>query len=98
MTDNLGGNLVEGAADAGIDDLHQDNVEPVVGWLASDAASDVNGQVLMVTGGWVHLMTHFEPVGEIRRDRRWTVAELIDAKGELFGDRFSKVPRFGVGE
>jgi len=98
MTENLGGHFSEGAPEDGFDDLHPDNVAPVVGWLASDAASDVNGQVFMVTGGRVHLMTPFEPVGEVRRDRRWTVAELIDAKGQLFGDRFSKVPRFGFGE
>ena len=98
MTENLGGHFSEGAPEGGFDDLHPDNVAPVVGWLASDAASDVNGQVFMVTGGRVHLMTPFEPVGEVRRDRRWTVAELIDAKSELFGDRFSKVPRFGFGE
>ena len=98
MTENLGGQFSESPPDDGFDDLHPDNVAPVVGWLASDDAADVSGQVFMVTGGRVHLMAPFEPVGEVRIDRRWTVPELIAAMAKLFGDRPSKVPRFGFGE
>ena len=98
MTENLGGHFSEAPPAQGFDDLHPDNVAPVVGWLASDAAAEVSGQVFMVTGGRVHLMAPFEPVGEVRQDRRWTVSELIDASPELFGDRRRSVPRFGFGE
>jgi NAD(P)-dependent dehydrogenase (short-subunit alcohol dehydrogenase family) len=98
MTENLGGQFSEAVAEGAFDDLHPDNVAPVVGWLASDAAADVNGQIFMVTGGRVHLMSPFEPVGVVRQDHRWTVSELIAAKDELFGDRWSKAPRFGFGE
>ncbi len=99
MTENLGGAFAPDHVPAeGFDDMHPDNVAPVVGWLASDAAADVNGQIFMVTGGRVHLMSPFEPVGAVRQDHRWTVSELIAAKDELFGERWSKVPRFGFGE
>jgi NAD(P)-dependent dehydrogenase (short-subunit alcohol dehydrogenase family) len=98
MTENLGGQFSEAVAEGSFDDLHPDNIAPVVGWLASDAAAEVNGQIFMVTGGRVHLLSPFEPVGEVRQDHRWTVTELIAAKDQLFGDRWSKVPRFGFGE
>jgi NAD(P)-dependent dehydrogenase (short-subunit alcohol dehydrogenase family) len=98
MTENLGGHFSDAPPSEGFDDLSPDNVAPVVGWLASDAAADVNGQVFMVTGGRVHLLSPFEPVGEVRLDRRWTVSELIESSDKLFGDRWSKVPRFGFGE
>ena len=98
MTENLGGQFSETPPAEGFDDLHPDNVAPVVGWLASDAAADVSGQIFMVTGGRVHLMSPYEPVGAVRKDQRWTVAELIKAKPELFGERWSNVPRFGFGE
>jgi NAD(P)-dependent dehydrogenase (short-subunit alcohol dehydrogenase family) len=99
MTESLGGAFSPDQAPAeGFDTMHPDNVAPVVGWLASDAAADVSGQLFLVTGGRVHLMLPFEPVGVVRRDERWTVKDLIAAKDELFGDRDSKIPRFGIGE
>jgi NAD(P)-dependent dehydrogenase (short-subunit alcohol dehydrogenase family) len=98
MTENLGGQFSVAAADGAFDDLHPDNIAPVVGWLASDAAAEINGQIFMVTGGRVHLLSPFEPVGAVRQDHRWTVGELIDAKDQLFGERWTKVPRFGFGE
>jgi NAD(P)-dependent dehydrogenase (short-subunit alcohol dehydrogenase family) len=98
MTENLGGSFSEAPPADGFDELHPDNVAPVVGFLASDAAADVSGQLFMVTGGRVHVMAPYEPQGSVRRDRRWTVGELIEAKAELFGDRSSKIPRFGFGE
>ena len=53
-------------------------IAPMAVWLASDAASDINGQVFYVGGGLIGLMSHpaagrtiTKPGGE-----RWTVEEL----------------------
>jgi NAD(P)-dependent dehydrogenase (short-subunit alcohol dehydrogenase family) len=99
MTEPLGGQFdpSQRPTDA-FDPLDPDNVAPVVGWLASDAAADVSGQVFLVTGGRVHLIAGFEEAGAIRKDDRWTVDELIAAQGKMFGDRRSRIPRFSVEE
>ena len=97
MTEPLGGQFDPGQrpTDA-FDTLHPDNVAPVVGWLASDAAAGVSGQVFLVTGGRVHLISGFAEASVIRKDDRWTVDELIAAQAELFADRPSKIPPFSV--
>jgi 3-oxoacyl-[acyl-carrier protein] reductase len=76
-----------------------DNIAPVVGFLASDEAADVNGQVFVVWGTKVHLMQGWQKVNTLDRlEGRWTPAELIGRKDELFGGRRSKVPPMGFGE
>ena len=73
------------------------NVAPVVAWLASDATSAISGQFFVVWGGAVHLVAPYSPVASLTRDRPWTVAELVDHQGRLFGDRSSGVPMFPFG-
>ena len=53
-------------------------VAPVAVWLASDAASDINGQVFYVGGGLVGLMSHPAAGRTITKpgSERWTVEEL----------------------
>jgi hypothetical protein len=96
MTETLGGPL--GDPDGGgFDDWHPDNIGPVVGWLASESAADINGQVFVVTGGRVHLLKGYSELNSINRDSRWTVDDLIAARDELFAGNRSKVPHFGIG-
>jgi NAD(P)-dependent dehydrogenase (short-subunit alcohol dehydrogenase family) len=97
MTETMGAPLGHPDGD-GFDDWHPDNVAPVVGWLASEAAAQVNGQFFVVTGGRVHLLEGYTEVSSLRKDARWTVDELIEHQAELFGERRSKVPRFGIQE
>ena len=97
MTETLGGGFVDSGQEDRFDDLHPDNVAPVVGWLASGAAADVSGQVFVVTGGRVHLIEGYRDASGISRDRRWTVDDLIAAEGELFGERRRGTPGFGIG-
>ncbi len=53
-------------------------IAPVVVWLCTDEASDVNGQVFYVSGGLVGLMSHPTPGRAITKAGadRWTVEEL----------------------
>ncbi len=93
MTENLfGGALAK--KDEGFDEWDPKNVAQLVGFLATDAAADVNGQVFVVFGGNVWAMGGFHPVGEVHRDGPWTPAELIEAKGELFKEHSSGIPKF----
>lgn len=76
--------LAEGQWDA--DD--PDNVSPWVAYLCSDEAADISGQTFVVGGDQVQLMEGWHRVGRIRKGKdRWTPAELVQARAELFGDR-----------
>jgi NAD(P)-dependent dehydrogenase (short-subunit alcohol dehydrogenase family) len=75
-----------------------ENISPVVAFLASDAATDVSGQVFVVFGTRVHLMEGFTLANTLDRgEGRWTAEELIGRKDELFAGRSSKVPPMGFG-
>jgi NAD(P)-dependent dehydrogenase (short-subunit alcohol dehydrogenase family) len=85
-----------GAAPEGFDELAPDNVAPVVGWLASDAAAAVSGQVFFIMGGQLRVLAPFQTAGSVSKDGRWSVEELIKLQDELFASHPSKPPRFGV--
>ena len=62
-------------------------VAPVVVWLCTDEASDVNGQVFYVSGGLVGLMSHPAPGRSITKpgDARWSVSELAQVFPSTLG-------------
>ncbi|SRR5579871_2949568 len=93
MTESMVG--FEAAADGAFDKLDPANVSRVVAWLATDEAAGINGQVFIVIGGDVHLVRGFEVVNAVHSDGPWAISDLVKAKDELFGDRSTKVPRFG---
>src|SRR5690606_10426566 len=65
-----------------------DNVSPWVAYLLTDHAADISGQTFVCGGDTVQLMEGWHRVSRIKKDKdRWTVSELADARGELFGDR-----------
>ena len=92
MTENLFGDMTK-AAD-GFDEWDPRNIAQLVGFLASDEAADVTGQNFVVFGGSVWAMGGYHPVGELHRDSMWTPEELAAAKGDLFKDASSGVPKF----
>jgi NAD(P)-dependent dehydrogenase (short-subunit alcohol dehydrogenase family) len=74
------------------DPLDPANVAPVVVWLLSDAAAEVSGQVVGITGGLVELYEGWHVVASTERPGRWTPEELAAAAPELFGDRPPRAP------
>jgi NAD(P)-dependent dehydrogenase (short-subunit alcohol dehydrogenase family) len=97
MTEEVLGDYGAAPADGSFDEWDPDNVGPVVAWLASDAAAKVNGQVLVVIGGRVHLMRGWDMVGEIEQGERWSVDAITARMDELFGDRRTGIPVMGFG-
>ena len=74
------------------DPLDPANVAPVVVWLLSDAAAEVSGQVVGITGGLVELYEGWHVVAHRELPRRWTPEELAEAGPELVGDRPTRAP------
>ncbi len=93
MTENLFGQMAQ-KKEGAFDEWDPKNIAQVIGFLASDEAADVNGQVFVVFGGNLWAMGGFHPVGEVHRDHAWTPKELVEAKGELFKEASSGIPKF----
>jgi NAD(P)-dependent dehydrogenase (short-subunit alcohol dehydrogenase family) len=74
------------------DPLDPANVAPVVVWLLSDAAAEVSGQVIGITGGLVELYEGWHVVATQELPRRWAPEELAEAAPRLFGDRPTRAP------
>jgi NAD(P)-dependent dehydrogenase (short-subunit alcohol dehydrogenase family) len=81
-----------------------ENIAPLVCFLASEAAADVSGQVFVMWGTRIHLMQGWQRVHTFDRtdaDRdkgRWTPAELIEHRDEIFAGHRTKIPPMGFGE
>jgi NAD(P)-dependent dehydrogenase (short-subunit alcohol dehydrogenase family) len=55
-----------------------DDIGPVIAYLATDEASNINGQVVGVAGGKVWLYSIMSEIKTIYKDGRWTVDELAN--------------------
>ncbi len=75
----------EAPPEEGFDRRHPGNVSPVITWLASDLARDVNGQIFVVGEGKVVCVQPWAPVGAIEKAERWTPKEIDAARADLFG-------------
>ena len=93
MTEELFGEMAK-VEEGKFDAFAPENVAPLVAFLASDAAADVNGQNFVVFGGNIWVMQGWKPAGSVRRDSRWTPKELADNKATLFAERDPGLPPF----
>ena len=91
MTENLFGMAV----DEGFDQWHADNIAPLVGWLASDEAADVTGQIFIVGGGRIYRAEGWHVTGQITQDHRWSIEEINKHREELFAGASSGIPTSG---
>jgi NAD(P)-dependent dehydrogenase (short-subunit alcohol dehydrogenase family) len=89
MTEGAFGDLT---FEGDFDPLDPANVAPVVAWLLSDAAAEVSGQVVGITGGLVELYQGWQVVSKVEADGRWGLTQLAEAAPALFGDRPTRAP------
>ena len=61
------------------------NVAPMVAYLGTDAAQEINGQFFGVRGNVIQLYSHWELAGVLAAERRWTPEELARIVPETFG-------------
>jgi NAD(P)-dependent dehydrogenase (short-subunit alcohol dehydrogenase family) len=79
------GDMVRAPEDPAMFDLWDpDNAAPLVAWLATRGCP-ATGRVFFVQGGEVKLFQGWTAVSSVRRDGRWTVAQLEEAIPKLFG-------------
>ncbi|KAA2261200.1 SDR family NAD(P)-dependent oxidoreductase [Solihabitans fulvus] len=92
LTATLG--LGQEPPDEGFDPLSPKHVAPVVGWLATDAAGGVSGQVLIVNGTEVIVLGDYPVAGSVDNGggAPWTVDELVAGQATLFAERDPGVP------
>jgi NAD(P)-dependent dehydrogenase (short-subunit alcohol dehydrogenase family) len=83
MTEGTFGNIPKSE---GFDAWDPDNVAPWVVYLCTEQAQHITGQCFVVTGGEVSLIEQHHVSNTINKGDRWTVSELVERSGELFGD------------
>lgn len=70
-----------------------DDIAPFATYLASDAASAINGQIFVVMGGIISLVNYPAPVRTITKATRWTAAEIAALFPSTLGmDLFNPAP------
>lgn len=65
----------EGLSDT-LSKLQPEDVSPLVAYLATDEARDINGRVFLASGGTIAIFSEPRPENTIVKDGRWTVDEL----------------------
>ncbi len=82
---------------AGLEQLAPDFVAPMTCYLASDHAWNINGQVFLVYGGTVALLSHPLPSRTIFKRGTWTLDDLSKAVPEMLeGTRNPAPPPDGL--
>jgi len=72
------------------------HVSRFISWLATDATSDVNGQVFVVVGGDVLHVRPFEIDRRIHADGGWSIETLQGARDQLLGAGPADPPPAGL--
>jgi len=71
----------------GFDTFAPENVAPLVGFLASPAAERISGQVFVVYGGTVSVLTGPRRAEDFQTDGAWTAETLSNAMGPFYEKR-----------
>src|SRR5213594_1280 len=79
-------------------DRDPDNVAPIVVYLASDAAANVNGQVFHARGYGYTILAQPHAVRHIRHQRRWDPEELTKIFPETLGGNLKHPPSIEFGQ
>ncbi len=75
------GDRAQGIQVTNFDSMFPDpaHIAPMVVFLASDAAANINGQIFHVDGPRIELLSYPRPIRTIFKPGRWTLDELIEA-------------------
>jgi NAD(P)-dependent dehydrogenase (short-subunit alcohol dehydrogenase family) len=77
------------------DPLSPAQIAPLVVWLCSDLASDINGQVFSVSGQRLQLLQGWHPVTQVESaGEDWTIERIESLRPNLLGDRDTGIPSF----
>ncbi|WOR15260.1 SDR family oxidoreductase [Hyphomonas sp. FCG-A18] len=95
MTDSLsfGESAERAELDNELSSLDPSDITPLMVYLASDQASNVNGRVFLAYGGTISLFSEPQPERTLYKTDAWSVAEAFDAiPKSLTGDLINPVP------
>src|SRR5690606_13993088 len=92
MTENLGGGRMGPPPEGEWDERSPDNVAPLVTWLASEEARDINGQVFIVGGGRINVAVNWQRGPGRDKGARWDPAELTDVVPALVEEAGTTLP------
>ena len=82
-------------AAGGFDPMSPSAIAPLVVWLCSDLARDVNGQVFAVSGARIQLVRGFHPVTQVDAENQdWSVDRIEKARGALLDGYDTGIPPF----
>jgi NAD(P)-dependent dehydrogenase (short-subunit alcohol dehydrogenase family) len=85
----------EEPAPGGFDPMSPEAIAPLVVWLCSDLARDINGQVFAVSGARIQLIRGFHPVTQVGADDEdWSVDRIEKARGALLEGFDTGIPPF----
>jgi len=69
-----------------------EHIAPLVAYLATDAAANINGRTFLVTGGQIGLYSEPAIINSIFKDGFWTVKELVDVMPKSLTQGFPSAP------
>jgi NAD(P)-dependent dehydrogenase (short-subunit alcohol dehydrogenase family) len=77
------------------DPMSPKQISPLVVWLCSDLAKDINGQVFSVNGSRMQRLAGWHPVTQVEADGAdWSLDRVESLRAQLLGDAPAEIPPF----